>query len=93
MTAQTLPPTATSPPPRVPHLGRLRWHSRRALLELDLVFERFWLRHEQGLDLEQMMLMEELLELEDHDLWDLLSGRQEVVDPRWHQFIQKLLVV
>ena len=93
MAAQSLPAMATSHASTGPHLGRLRWHSRRGLLELDLVFERFWRRHEQGLDLEQMMLLAELLELQDHDLWDMLCGRQEIADPRWHEFIQKLLVV
>ena len=77
----------------VPHPGRLRWHSRRALLELDLVFERFWRRQQQGLDLEQAVLLEELLELEDHDLWDMLCGRREIADPRWQGLIQRLLEV
>lgn len=76
-----------------PHLGRLRWHTRRALLELDLLFERFWRRHEQTLDIEQALLLEELLKLEDHELWDMLCGRREIGDPRWHGLIQQLLEV
>ena len=86
-------PDLSAVPRPGPHLGRLRWQSRRALLELDLVLERFWRRHEQTIDLEQAMLLEELLELEDHDLWDMLCGRQEIADPRWQGLIQKLLEV
>ncbi len=76
-----------------PHLGRLRWHSRRALLELDLLLERFWRSHGDDLDAQQAVLLEELLRLEDHDLWDMLCGRREIGDPRWQKIIDKLLEV
>ncbi|HTJ96408.1 MAG TPA: succinate dehydrogenase assembly factor 2 [Rhodocyclaceae bacterium] len=58
---------------------RLRWHCRRALLELDIVFSRFWA--EQGdapLSSEDAASMERLLELEDHPLWDLVNGKTEL---------------
>ncbi|SMB27076.1 conserved protein of unknown function [Sterolibacterium denitrificans] len=76
--------------------GRLRWHSRRALLELDLVLERFWQRQEQDgkpLDDEQAQILGELLQLEDHDLWDMLCGRQAVADPRWQALVATLAKV
>ena len=76
-----------------PHPGRLKWHSRRALLELDILLERFWQRHGDKLDAQQALVLEELLELEDHDLWDLICGRIEVDDPRWKTFIATLLEV
>ena len=76
------------------HTGRLKWHSRRALLELDLVMERFWQRlGDAELDAEQAELLKELLELEDHDLWDMMCGRQEVADPRWTVLIETLMKV
>jgi succinate dehydrogenase flavin-adding protein (antitoxin of CptAB toxin-antitoxin module) len=90
---QEMPMLAVLHPSTGPHLGRLRWHSRRALLELDLIFERFWRRHSQTIDLEQAIMVEELLELEDHDLWEMLSGRREIADPRWQGLIQRLLEV
>lgn len=71
--------------------GRLRWHSRRALLELDLVLERFWQRQgDQPLDDAQAQILGEMLQLEDHDLWDMLCGRQEVADPRWQDLVATL---
>ncbi|MBI3524951.1 MAG: succinate dehydrogenase assembly factor 2 [Betaproteobacteria bacterium] len=80
------------PSPHIgPHLGRLRWHSRRALLELDLLLERFWMRYGDSLDAQQAVLLEGLLELEDHDLWDVLCGRREIDDPRWQGLIELLL--
>ena len=55
---------------------KLRWHSRRALLENDLVLQRFWQKQPGVLEDSQAELLERLLVLEDHDLWELLSGRQ-----------------
>jgi antitoxin CptB len=60
---------------------KLRWHSRRALLELDLVLQRFWQRQPDILGERQAVMLERLLALEDHDLWDLLSGRCSNDDP------------
>lgn len=60
---------------------RLRWHSRRALLELDLVLQRFWQRQPDILGEGQADVLERLLALEDHDLWDLLSGRRNDANP------------
>ncbi len=78
----------------VPLPGRLKWHSRRALLELDLVLERFWQRQgDTPLADAQAQLLGELLLLEDHDLWDMLCGRQEVSDPRWEPLIDTLMQV
>jgi antitoxin CptB len=60
---------------------RLRWHSRRALLELDLVLQRFWQKQPEVLGEKQAEILERLLVMEDHDLWELLSGRQDAGDP------------
>jgi succinate dehydrogenase flavin-adding protein (antitoxin of CptAB toxin-antitoxin module) len=62
-------------------LNRMRWHCRRALLELDLVFQRFWER--RGLDISeaQEQALVKLLALEDHDLWALVSGKEQSDDP------------
>ena len=63
-------------------IGRLKWHCRRALLELDLLFQEFWARQGDRLDVETADSLEQLLALEDHDLWDLLNGRTETEDPQ-----------
>lgn len=58
---------------------RLRWHCRRALLELDIVFSRFWAEQAgQPLAAEDAASLTRLLALEDHPLWDLVSGKAEI---------------
>ncbi len=69
---------------------RLRWHCRRALLELDLVFQRFWQRTGDGISDEDAAALERLLEMEDHDLWELVSGRRETDDPRLKGIVAQL---
>jgi succinate dehydrogenase flavin-adding protein (antitoxin of CptAB toxin-antitoxin module) len=66
---------------------RLRWHSRRALLELDLVLQRFWQKQPEVLEGKQAEVLERLLEMEDHDLWEVLSGRQDVGDPELQSMV------
>lgn len=75
-------------------IGRLKWHSRRALLELDLVLDRFWQRlGDETLDADKSLILGELLQLEDHDLWDMMCGRQEIADSRWESMIETLMKV
>ena len=71
-------------------IGRLKWHCRRALLELDLVFQRFWDRHGDDLDAQDEAAMTRLLELQDHDLWALVSGREITSDLQLAGMIQRL---
>ena len=56
---------------------RLRWRSRRGLLELDIVFERFWKRTGDKLDEAEAARLERLLLLPDNDLLDLVMGRAQ----------------
>ena len=70
--------------------GRLRWHCRRALLELDLVFQRFLAERFDQLDENELQILEELLALEDHDLWALVNGSQECPQPRWEGMLADL---
>ncbi|BBO21100.1 MAG: succinate dehydrogenase assembly factor 2 [Burkholderiales bacterium] len=71
-------------------LRRLRWHCRRALLELDLMFQRFWDRVGDGVDAADEAALERLVGMEDHDLWDLVSGRQETDDRQLKDMLERL---
>jgi antitoxin CptB len=75
---------------RKARINRLKWHCRRALLELDLVFDRFWECHEDDLDVQGEAALERLLELEDHDLWALVSGREVTDDEQLAGMIKRL---
>jgi antitoxin CptB len=63
-------------------LDRVRWHCRRGMLELDLVLQRFLDRHLESLTPEELDGFKALLDREDEDLWQILSGRQELNEER-----------
>ena len=63
-------------------LRRLRWRSRRGLLENDLVLARFLDRYGTSLDAGGRAAVNELLALPDPELWALVSGQQECDDAR-----------
>jgi len=57
--------------------ARLRWRSRRGLLENDLILTRFLDAHEIGMTDTEVDAFTKLLDLSDNDLLDLLLGRAE----------------
>ena len=59
-------------------LSRLKWQSRRGLLENDLVLESFYRRYEGELTPERVAGLNTLLDLGDNDLWDLMAGRSQL---------------
>ena len=62
---------------------RLRWRSiRRALLELDITLTRFLDNGFEQLDEDQKQAFVELADMEDYDLWDLITGKAELDNPR-----------
>ena len=63
-------------------IGRLRWQSRRGLLELDRFFEAFFSRDLSGLDEDAITALERLLERQDLELLDWLLGRSTPQDPQ-----------
>ena len=62
---------------RLSDLNRLKWRSRRGLLENDLFIERFFRRHEATLTDSQAAGLQSLIDLADNDLLDLLLARRE----------------
>jgi antitoxin CptB len=71
-------------------IERLKWKSRRGLLELDLVLERFWKGAGKALTPEEAAALERLLALPDNDLLDLVMGRTESPDARLQAVLHKL---
>ena len=70
--------------------GRVRWQCRRALLELDLVFTRFLDRHFDRLTDDQLADLDDLLIVEDHDLWAMVNGSQPVAKDSWKEMVELL---
>jgi len=63
---------------------RLKWKCRRGLLELDLVLTKY---------LENTPYDEELVEfldLQDNDLWDIVSGRSDRFEERFGGIVARL---
>jgi antitoxin CptB len=59
-------------------LNKLRWRCRRGLLENDLFLERFFDKYSSRLTVNQGLVLEELMELHDHELLDLNLGRKQL---------------
>jgi antitoxin CptB len=59
-------------------LSKLRWRSRRGLLENDLFIERFFNQYATSLSVGQARGMYVLMDLSDNDLMDLLLRRKEL---------------
>ena len=62
------------------HIERLKWKSRRGLLELDIVFDRFWKGAGTTMNAGDVAALEKLLALPDNDLLDLVMRRTESAD-------------
>jgi len=63
---------------------RLYWKCRRGLLELDLVLQRYLERHPDDASLTP------LLDLPDHELWDIITGRSDYYDRRFEATVARL---
>jgi succinate dehydrogenase flavin-adding protein (antitoxin of CptAB toxin-antitoxin module) len=71
-------------------LERLKWRSRRGLLELDLVFEKYWTRGNLDLAQHEVAAFERMLAMPDNDLLDLVMGRAQSSDPEIRALVDKL---
>jgi antitoxin CptB len=70
--------------------NRLRWKCRRGLLELDLVLQDFVANRMEDREIDAL---NDLLELEDNDLWDIVSGRSDRFDARHGGIVARLRAV
>jgi len=59
---------------------RMIWRCRRGLLELDIVLQQFVSQHFNQLTPLQLKVLENLLEHQDNELLDLITGREKVAD-------------
>jgi antitoxin CptB len=66
---------------------RLRWKCRRGLLELDIVLQRYLVRHPDD------EALSELLDLPDNDLWDIVAGRSDRYESHLKDVVARLRAV
>ncbi len=71
-------------------LERVRWRSRRGLLELDIVLGRFIDAFYMQLNEAELLVFEELLDMPDNPLWDMIAGRQEATQDAQRALLEKI---
>ena len=71
-------------------IERLKWKSRRGLLELDIVLERYWASAGAKMGEREAEALEKLLTLPDNDLLDLVMGRSEMPEAHLRDVLDKL---
>jgi antitoxin CptB len=70
---------------------RLRWRCiRRGLLEVDIALTRFLDKGFDLLDAEEQKAFVVLADMEDHDLWHLISGQALCEDPKLEVVLNKI---
>jgi len=72
-------------------LNRMRWRSRRGMLELDLMMLPFFDEEYRTLPLNRQMAFQRLLEQEDPDLWLWFSEKSEPEDPDLRDLVKFML--
>lgn len=73
-------------------LRKIFWHSRRGMLELDLLLVPFSENVFASLSYEEQLLYRDLLAEEDQNLWDWLVIGHEPSDLRFEKMIDRILV-
>ena len=71
-------------------IERLKWRSRRGLLELDLILGRFWQAHGGTLEAGEARALDRLLLLPDNDILDLVMARRAAEDPAIEPIVRQL---
>jgi antitoxin CptB len=71
-------------------LNRLRWRCRRGMLENDLILTRFLDGRGDQITDAELAALESILQLNDNDLWEMLSGRKEPADAAVMPLLERL---
>jgi len=72
-------------------LNRLFWHSRRGMLELDLLLVPFVREVYPQLNAEDRQLYTRMLECEDQDMFGWFMQRSESDDPELQRMVRMIL--
>ena len=72
-------------------LNRLFWHSRRGMLELDVLLVPFVKEVYPSLDAEDQARYRKLLECEDQDMFGWFMERSESQDPELQRMVRMIL--
>lgn len=73
------------------NLQQVFWHSRRGMLELDLLLVPFTTEAFTTLSVQDQLLYIDFLEQEDQDLFKWLMGREQPSEARFTSIIAQIL--
>ena len=68
----------------------MRWRCRRGLLENDIVLTRYLDAVGGEIGDQDLIALDRLLDMNDNELWDLLSGRKEPEDKNLQSLVRQL---
>lgn len=71
--------------------ARLGWRCRRGMRELDILLMRYMDRDYERADAAEQAAFEALLDFQDPEILDLLTGRLTVQDVRLQDVVERLL--
>ena len=71
-------------------IKRLRWRTRRGTRELDALFGGWLDERFAGADEAQRQAFDELLDVQDPDLWDWVMGHAKATRPDWQAIIDDI---
>jgi len=69
---------------------KIKWRARRGLLELDIFFTRFIENDLDALSEPELENLLDLLTCDDHELWAMVSGKEECEVPHWKSTVALL---
>ncbi|MEC7379342.1 MAG: succinate dehydrogenase assembly factor 2 [Pseudomonadota bacterium] len=75
----------------VTDLKHIYWRSRRGMLELELQLIPFVRDHFSSLTEQEQRCYEQMLDLEDWQLFDWVQGRETPADPLVRQVVEKII--
>ncbi len=75
----------------VTDLKHIYWRSRRGMLELELQLIPFVRDHFPSLTEQEQRCYEQMLDLEDWQLFDWVQGRETPADPLVRQVVEKII--
>lgn len=67
--------------------AKINWQCRRGMLELDIIFQRFIKQSIDGLDEQQLVAFEALLNCPDPDLYAWLMGYEEPTEKEFLEIV------
>lgn len=69
---------------------RIRYQTRRGLLELDIVLKRFMAKEFQNLSDDELSIFVDILELPDQEFLALVNQKEEAADRRFLPILEKI---